>query len=126
MAESDERDNDTSLADAFLQHELMEDAKDYLERGRHFETAAVAQLHEKWLEAFRRCFAERDRAGCRDLRDLATELRLRSLEPPYAAVQAEIEKLKELFHRIGPGDAPSASLDARIDAFFAQRQKPTH
>jgi hypothetical protein len=61
----------------------------------------------------------------REMDDLAAELRLRSLEPPYHAVAAEAAELQAMILQIGP-EAPSEELDRRIAAFLAERKKPAH
>ena len=47
----------------------------------------VGQLNEEWIIAVRSWLAHKDRTAERMMDDLAAELRLRKLEPPYSAVE---------------------------------------
>jgi hypothetical protein len=114
-------DDDLAFAEAYLQHELMNETKGYLDRGRNFEQLTVTELNEKWTIAFRR-FATKDRIDARDMEDLGAELRLRSLDPPFNAVRTEILALQDEIRCLGL-DAFAAVLGERIAAFFAERKK---
>jgi hypothetical protein len=50
-------------------------------------------MTEGWIIAVRSWLARKDRANERDMDDLAAELRLRGLEPPYDAVEQELADL---------------------------------
>jgi hypothetical protein len=115
---------DMALSEAFLQHELMNETKDYLDRGRLFEQLSIRELNEKWITAVRRFVAD-DSSVVFEMDGLAAELRLRSREPPFEAVESEISKMKETVRRLGPG---SLSDDAheRIAAFLLQWKKPSN
>ena len=115
---------DMALAEAYLQHELMKETKDYLDRGRLFEQLSIGELNEKWITAFRRFVAD-DSSVVFEMDDLAAELRLRSWEPPFDAVQSEISNMKETVRRLGPGSLPDSAHD-RIAAFLVQRKKPSN
>ena len=67
------QDDDLALAEAYLQHELMNEMKDYLDRGRRFERLTIPELNKTWIIAFRR-FVAKDRTVIRELDDLAAEL----------------------------------------------------
>jgi hypothetical protein len=116
------QDDDLALAEAYLQHELMNEMKDYLDRGRRFERLTIPELNKTWIIAFRR-FVAKDRTVIREMDDLAAELRLRNLELPLDSVRAEALQLRDEVKRLGP-DAPSDGLDERIRAFLAKRKKP--
>jgi hypothetical protein len=116
--------NDMALAEDFLQHELMNETKDYLDRGRLFEQLSIAELNAKWITAFRR-FVSDDSSVIPEMNGLAAELRLRSLEPPFDAVQSEISKMTETVRRLGPGSLSDSARD-RIDAFLVQRKKASN
>ena len=79
-----------AIVNAFLQYKSTERTQDYLVRGRHFAKLDVAQLNEDWIIAVRSWLAHKDRTNERKMDDLATELRLRGVEPPYAAVEQEL------------------------------------
>jgi hypothetical protein len=115
---------DMALAEAFLQHELMNETKDYLDRGRLFEQLSIGELNEKWITAVRRFVAD-DSSVVFEMDDLAAELRLRSLEPPFDAVESEISKMKETMRRLGPGSLSDGAHD-RIAAFLVQWKKPSN
>src|ERR1700758_74792 len=75
---------------AFLQYKSIERQRDYLARGRRFETLGVGQLRQSWITAARNWLAHKDRGTEQAMDDLTAELRLRGLEPPYDAVKQEL------------------------------------
>src|SRR5215475_7275751 len=79
-----------ALVNAFLQHKSMEQMQDYLACGRRFAKLGTGQLTEGWIIAVRTWLAHKDRTNERMMDDLAAELRLRGLEPPYSAVEQEL------------------------------------
>ena len=121
MTKRRRRDDADALAESYLQHELMNETKDYLDRGRRFKLLAVTELNEKWVIVFRR-FTAHDRTPIGEMDDLAAELRLRGLDPPYDRVRSEMSKLQDEIKRLGP-DAPSDRLDERIARFLAEHKK---
>ena len=78
------------VVNTFLQHKSLEQAQDYLARGRRFTTFDVPQLTNDWITAVRSWLAHKDHTKERMMDDLAAELRLRGLEPPYLAVEQEL------------------------------------
>jgi hypothetical protein len=103
-----------AIVNAFLQNKNMEQKRDYLARGRRFAKLAVGQLKEDWIIAVRRWLAQKDQTDEMMMDDLASELRLRGLEPPYRAVEQELanrfahtqdakrkEKIREVACEIG-------------------------
>ena len=86
----DPRDHPEAIVNAFLRHKSLEQTQHYLTRGRRFAKLDVAQLNADWITAVRSWLAHRDRANERKMDDLAAELRLRGVEPPYAAVEQEL------------------------------------
>ncbi len=76
-----------AIINRFLQHKSMEQIQDYLARGRRFAKLDVGQLNEEWIIAVRSWLAHKDRTAERMMDDLAAELRLRKLEPPYSAIE---------------------------------------
>lgn len=81
------------LLEAFLEHELMNEAAEYVGRGRTHGDASSEDLAARWVLAFRKW--SRDPAGedRRELDDLWAELRLRGIETPADQVAAEIDEL---------------------------------
>src|SRR5262245_17859803 len=88
----DERDplDPEAIVSAFLQHKSMEQMQDYLARGRRFAKFDVERLNKVWIIAVRSWLAHKHRTKERVMDDLAAELRLRGLEPPYGAVEQEL------------------------------------
>jgi hypothetical protein len=78
------------VVNAFLQHKSMQRMQDYLARGRRFAKLDVERLNTDWIIAVRSWLAHKDRTKERMMDDLAAELRLRGLEPPYGAVKQEL------------------------------------
>jgi hypothetical protein len=115
MTKGDTReDRARAIVNAFLQNKSMEQNLDYLARGRRFAKLAVGQLKEDWIIAVRSWLARKDQRDEMMMDDLASELRLRRLEPPYRAVEQELanhfahaeeakqkEKIREVAHEIG-------------------------
>ena len=112
-------------AEEYLQHVLMNETKAYFDRGRRFEKLDVAQLNEKWVVVFKIYFAEHTQQQGLEMDDLAAELRLRGLDPPFEAVKAEISKLQGALKRIAP-HASSPEFEQKASEFLEQRSKPKH
>jgi hypothetical protein len=79
-----------AMVKAFLQYKIMEHMQDYLNRGRRFAKIDDERLSKDWIIAVRSWLAHKRRAKERIMDDLAAELRLRGLEPPYGAVEQEL------------------------------------
>jgi hypothetical protein len=79
-----------AMVKAFLQYKIMEQMQDYLNGGRRFAKIDDERLSEDWIIAVRSWLAHKRRAKERIMDDLAAELRLRGLEPPYGAVEQEL------------------------------------
>ena len=94
-------DRAKAIVDSFLQNKSMEQTQDYLARGRRFSEIDVAQLNEGWITAVGSWLAHKSHSNERTMDDLASELRLRRLEPPYHAIE------KELANRLTQADAPA-------------------
>jgi hypothetical protein len=88
----DPRDPD-AIVNAFLQHKSMEQMQDYVARGRRFAQLDIERLKEDWIIAVRSWLAHKHRTKERMMDDLAAELRLRGLEPPYGAVERQLADL---------------------------------
>ena len=78
------------VIDAFLRKRSMEQQQCYLLRGRRFADFDVGQLNGDWIHAVRKWLAGKDRSDELTMDDLAAELRLRGLEPPYRAVKQDL------------------------------------
>jgi hypothetical protein len=83
-----------AIVNAFLQHRSMKQMQDYLARGRRLAKLDIGRLDEDWIIAVRSWLAHKHRTKERMMDDLAAELRLRSHEPPYSAVEQELADRK--------------------------------
>jgi hypothetical protein len=79
-----------TIVNAFFQNKSMEQRQDYLTRGRRFANVEVGRLNADWILAVRRWLSGKNRPNERTMDDLAAELRLRGLEPPYGAIEQEL------------------------------------
>jgi hypothetical protein len=97
MSRSTDHDEDEGEyidAEEYLQHALMNETKAYFDRGRRFANLGVPQLNEKWVVIFKAYFADHNRQQGLEMDDLAAELQLRGLDPPFEAVKVEISNLQ--------------------------------
>jgi len=91
MTHDDLREDYTgAIIDAFLQNNRMEQTRDYVARGRRFARLKVGHLNQSWINAVRSWLARKDPTDELVMDDLTSELALRKLKPPYAAVQQEL------------------------------------
>lgn len=88
---------ETELMLAYLEDRRLNEAADYVRRGRANEKKSAEELEQEWLVGFR-AWAEssaRDRVyDRRSLDDLESEMYLRRLQPPFDLVKNEIEVLR--------------------------------
>jgi len=121
----DPREDPEVVVNTFLQHKSLEQMQDYLARGRRFTTFDVRQLNKDWINAVRSWLAHKDHAKERMMDDLAAELRLRGVEPPYLAVEQEL------------ADCPTQTKETErkkvlrafareIGEFVRENQRPIH
>jgi hypothetical protein len=111
------------IATEYLHHALMNEAREYVVRGRSLGGSSDSEVQDIWVAAFRRWFDERTTANARNMDDAAAELRLRNIEPPYDRVKDKTDKIQAEIKRLSP-DAPSEALGRSIDEFFEARKKP--
>jgi len=104
MASDDDRAD--AEVKAFLQNELMKEAKDYLDRGRRLEKVSRAELEAKWVAAFKLFAKQHVGDHVTDMEDAHAELRFRGLDIPEEAVKAELEVMRAEIERDGPASAP--------------------
>jgi hypothetical protein len=62
----------------------------------------------------------------RDFDDIDAEFRLRKVEPPYEAVEAELAVERAELRRLGPEGAKTPELEKAIDEFLKERGKPSN
>jgi hypothetical protein len=121
----DPREGPEAVVNAFLQHKSLEQMQDYLARGRRFTKLDVAQLNVDWIIAVRSWLAHKHRTNERMMDDLAAELRLRGIEPPYVAVEHELAdrsaQTKETERK-----KVLRAVAREIDEFMRENQGPLH
>jgi hypothetical protein len=112
------------LGETFLAHVLMDQTKEYLERGRRFNPTEITndKLKEMWIAAIRR-FAVGDRENHIEYEDVCAELSLRGIDPPEEAVKAETEAMAAEVRRLGRGPM-SDRFNDQVAAFNKERQNP--
>jgi len=110
---------------AFLQYKSIERQRDYLARGRRFETLGVGQLRQSWITAARNWLAHKDRGTEQAMDDLTAELRLRGLEPPYDAVKQELATRFAGIDDVAQKKV-GAEFTRQIGKFMRESNKPLH
>jgi hypothetical protein len=118
-----ERD-EGDLAEEFLQHELMNETRAYLERGRRLETLSNDEIVNTWVATFERWLGERTTNNSRDMDDAAAEIRLRGLEMPYERVKNETRALRAEWARLDPEHQSSPQIDRKIKDYLVARSRP--
>jgi hypothetical protein len=108
--------------DALLQHELMNETRDYVERGRRLQTLSSAGIFNSWVVGFERWF---ETAGnSRDMDDAAAEIRLRGLKMPYERVKNKIRALRTELASLDPKNRSSPQIHRKINDYLVARSKP--
>jgi hypothetical protein len=111
-----------AFLDAFLQHELMNETRDYIERGRRLQTLSSAGIFNSWVVGFERWF---ETAGnSRDMDDAAAEIRLRWLKMPYERVKNKIRALRTELASLDPKNRSSPQIHRKINDYLVARSKP--
>jgi len=82
--------NEGDLAEEFLQHELMNETRAYIECGRRLQTLSNTEVGDIWVARFEHWFATQ--GNPRDMDDAAAEIRLRRLEIPYERVVKKLAR----------------------------------
>jgi hypothetical protein len=121
----DPREDPEAVVKAFLQHKGLEQTQDYLVRGRRFTTFDVRQLTKDWITAVRSWLAHKDHTNERNMDDLAAELRLRGLEPPYLAVERELADCSAQTKETERKKVLRA-FAREIGEFMRENQRPLH
>jgi hypothetical protein len=84
------------LVGSYLRNQALEDAENYIKRGRHLSKVDTRKLKDQWIHAFRRMVAavqsrERDSSADRQNRmDIEAELLIRKVDLPYTAVKKDV------------------------------------
>jgi hypothetical protein len=111
------------LAESYFQHELMNETRAYIERGRSLKRSSDQDVLEFWVATFERWFEHRTTENTQNMDDAAAELRLRGLEALHEEVRSKIDVLRAEAERLGP-DAQPEGLDQRIKDFLAALRGP--
>jgi hypothetical protein len=77
--------------EALLADEAMIETKDYLKRGRKFESRETFQLQTQWTAAFKIWFASRESDDLQVMDDTGAELRLRNLPIPFDTIRSVLD-----------------------------------
>jgi hypothetical protein len=112
-----------AMVKAFLQYKSMEQLQDYLARGRRFAKLDAERLNTDWIIAVRSWLAHKHRTKEKMMDDLAAELRLRGLEPPYAAVEQELAERSAQTKETGRKKVLRA-VARDIGDFMRENQRP--
>ena len=91
-----EKDEDDKLFHAWLQNNAMERMHRYVKAGRSFSTLDDADLLNHWVAQYKAyCANPHDLSARSASEDLAFEIDLRGLEPPYSAVEDDHEVMRK-------------------------------
>jgi hypothetical protein len=88
---------ETELMLAYLEDRRLDEAVDYVRRGRAHENETVERLEQEWLAGFRAWVASSANDALfdrRSLDDIEAEMYLRRMPPPFERAQHEIEALR--------------------------------
>jgi hypothetical protein len=115
--------SEIALVEEFLQHALMKESADYARRGVSYASALVSDINDQWTAAFQAVFTQQQQHRIREMDDLAAELRIRGLEPPYDRVEQEVAALQDALLSL---NTKTTSEDLWWYDFMVERAKPKH
>jgi hypothetical protein len=124
MSEQDTMTFVDDLAETYFQHELMNETRAYIERGRSLTQSSDQDVLEFWVTTFERWFEHRTTENTQNMDDAAAELRLRGIEEPHERVMSKIEELRSEMERLGPDAQPPEELVQRVKDFLAALRAP--
>ena len=125
MPADDEREKiERDLAEEFLQHELVNEARGYIERGRRLQALSDDEIIDTWVATFERWFDEKTNANSRDMDDAAAEVRLRGLEMPYDRIENKTRVIQADLAGLDPKNPLPPQIDRKISDFIEARSKP--
>ena len=117
------RDRHTeAILDEFLHNWSTKQSEDYVARGRRFSTSGVEQLNEDWIMASRSWLACKERRIEQVMDDLASELFLRGLQPPYDAIKQELNGCSARA-KYGERNKARINLAPQIDKFVRDNNR---
>jgi hypothetical protein len=91
------RDTEKDLVLSYLQNSTLEQAENYIRRGRSLSEVDAGELKDRWVHAFRRMVAaaqsrqRESNLNRRDRTDIEAELLIRNVDLPYDAVRKEMK-----------------------------------
>jgi hypothetical protein len=98
--------SEIELVEEFLQHALMKETADYAQRGRQYASAFVSDINDQWTAPFQAVFTQQQQDRIREMDDLAAELRIRGVEPPYDRVEQEVAALQDALTSLDTEETP--------------------
>ena len=114
--------SDYDVANAVLQHALMEETRSYLERGRALKGHTDEEVLDICVVTVERWFHDRVDQNQRDMDDAAAEIRLRGLESPEDRLKPMTDKMREEILRDPRGLTERAMR--QIQDFIDARDNP--
>lgn len=78
---------------SWLAENQMQDVRNYVSRGRSFESASIDQLNSEWVALMRDWAADPRQSKNPRRTDIESEMTLRGLEPPYKLVKDELDTI---------------------------------
>jgi hypothetical protein len=120
MSGSPHDSHEDAFISAMIESAEMDETRDYLMRGRTHAKLSDDVLRDTWVRAFRRWFLSRGLAEARDANDLAAELRLRNVMPPYERIRAESDAMAK---EVRAGGAHNSDIKDKIDKFRADLRR---
>jgi hypothetical protein len=93
------RDTKKDLVLSYLQNSTLEQAENYIKRGRSLSEVDAGELKDRWVHAFRRMVAaaqsrqRESNLNRRDRTDMEAELLIRNVDLPYDAMRKEMKAL---------------------------------
>jgi hypothetical protein len=92
---------DEKLVSAYLQNQALEQAEEYVKRGRSLAGKGTEELKQRWIKAFQQWVKSvkkerrQHQSERRSRDDIEAELLIRNVDLPYDAVKKEQEALIE-------------------------------
>lgn len=119
----DDKDRMRLTVEAYLQSKSMNEAAEYVTRGRAYQHEDSSALRVLWIEAFKVWAGDHTQAG--PMNDLRSELELRGEEPPYTAVKAEIDAISAKVAAMDVTEEGKLAVVEEVLAYARARNKPS-
>ncbi len=118
--------DEPSLED-LMHSDMMEEAADYVARGRVFRQMPDDEVRQKWIEATETWYAtQRTAERQREMDDLSAELRLRRVAPPFKdeRLRSTLAKLGAELDQVSPGEAGEI-IERKVRDLLSSSKKAT-